>query len=748
MKQIKLGTKSSYCRDQYKESIHQIQDATLKSIFEELWVDLGKNREFVYDISIKDRTSMTSFSNLIADRNLEEITWTYLCNIVSNDISLGATCCKFLYKLLDRNLYDGEYSNDLYDRKDLFLLGDNYQKKTFLNLFIYADIQYLYYDARKNVRKYTVFQANGALRQILIDFYTQNKTGMKVNPRDFYAQFSDSLGSYVAIITSISSFSYDTYSIQTNYFIPHPDAKWILQLLNRFYIYLIEHPSGEGTDIFKPINNIDINILKRGDFAQRTIDGFKVIYYNPMAPIPSEDKWILHINGFEKASTKTYTATTKVYDFTNIVSTFYRKLAKSYVWIELGNNFNSKYEQYNMLIDSLNYIYELKQSKDYPNPILNNMSIHEATILKNHISNYDVVVETKNSKLFAIKRFLMTQETKHTMTFDILFFNYLNQFSRTNSNNAEAIPDEDLIKINDVMKKYAEESYVNALYYAIFHVCLQTEFRISQICHLKADCIVKTMKKNQYMINTVSKTSNGQEYTAVISDLTKAHLDNILKQTEVIREECTDDSVRNYLFLHKSQQKRYRPINAAKFRMFLARCCEEADTKIYNANNLRDTHMTKAEEYRMRHGKSDAILSVLSGHKRIDTTHNHYIETELVKMLESTYGIIFGDVDISGEIVSNVDETIANKDHEVELGCGYCKKDTCGIYNSTSCLMCKEFITTVKHEKQFSDSIIQIDSMIKNASTPHDKDDLVNIKRLYGAYLLEIWKKKGKNSDE
>lgn len=740
---MKLGARTSYWRDRYKDSINQIQDATIRSIFEELWTDLVKNRGIIYDISLKDKNAMSAFSDLVAIKSLSEITWTYLCDIVSNDITLGATCCKFLYKLLDKQLYHGEFSQELYQRQKLFLLSNKYQKKTFLNLFIYSEIKYLYYDARKSVRKYTVIQAEGTLRQILINFYIQNKTSQQINPREFYSQFANSLGPYADTITGISYFNYSTFTTQTNYFINHYNAKWILQLLNRFYIYLIEHPSDEGTDIFKTTDNIDVNILKRDDFAQRTIDGFKVHYYNPMAPIPADEKWILHINGFEKASTKTYTGTTKIYDFTKITSTFYRKLVKRYVWLELGNNFNSKYEQYNMLIDSLNFIYELKQGKNYPNPKLRNMSIHEATILKNHIGNHKTSTENKNSKLFAIKRFLQTQESNQTMTYDILFFDYLNEFKRTYQNNAKAVPDEDLIKINSVMKKHAAESYVNSLFYAIFHMCLQTEFRISQICHLKANCIVNTMKKNQFMITTFSKTSNGQEYTAVISDLTKAHLDDIIKQTTSVRAECTDENIRDYLFLHKSQQNRYLPLNAAKFRQFLAQCCEKAGTKIYTANNLRDTHMTKAEEYRMRHGESDAILSVLSGHKRVDTTHNNYIDTELIKMLESTYGIIFGDVDISGEIVSTINDNIANKEHTVEQGCGYCKKDSCSVYNSTSCLMCKDFITTVKHEKQFSDSINQIDEMIMHASTLHDKDDLINIKRLYGAYLLEIWKKKG-----
>ena len=190
-------------------------------------------------------------------------------------------------------------------------------------------------------------------------------------------------------------------------------------------------------------------------------------------------------------------------------------------------------------------------------------------------------------------------------------------------------------------------------------------------------------------------------------------------------------------------------MDAANFRKFLSDCCTEAGVKQYNSSNLRDTHMTKAEEYRMRHNESDAVLGVLSGHKRIDVTHNHYIKTEFIKMLESTYGIIFGNVDINGEIVESIeDESITNKEHDVEQGCGFCKEEVCYIHNSTSCLMCKSFITSISHEKEFSDMIHRIDEIIADTPTKHDKEDLVNIKRLYGAYLLKIWKKKGVYLDE
>ncbi len=746
---MKVETKRpSYWNEQYKNSISQIKDSRLQTVYIGLWSELGQKNDFIYQITPKNRTSMFKFSNIISNNSLSDISWSLLCDIVSDDIALGPTCCRFLYKLLENNLYKGEYAKDLYKRKQLFFLGKNHNRRTFLNLFIYDNIQYLYYDDNTTRRKYTIIQSSGILRQLLIEFYEKDKNNSKLNTRDFYAHFSDSLGLFVNTINGVSDFNYNTYTNQTDYFIGGKNAKNNLHALNRFYIFLSDHPSSQGTNIFKQTDNIDITILKRDDFVKRTIDGFKVYYYNPFASIPPNDKWILHINGFEKASSKMYAATTVVFDLTKVVSLFYRNLVKRYIWLESGNNFNSKHETYYNLIVILNYITELKQSENYPNPDLNYMSIHEATIIRNHIANYELSTYTKNAKLSAIRRFLKVQETNQTLTFDVLFFNYLIEFKRTNSNNAKAILDKDLIKINAVMKKYADESYINSLHYAIFHLCLQTEFRISQICHLKVDNLANTMKNNQYMITTVSKTSNGQEYTAVISNLTKVHLDDVLKQTEVLREECTDDSVRDYLFLHKTQQNRYSPVDARKFRTFLAKCCDEAGTIIYNANNLRDTHMTKAEEYRMRHGKSDAVLSVLSGHKRIDTTHNHYIETELTKMLEATYGIIIGEVDLSGKIVSNIDNSFANTDHEVENGCGYCKRDSCGIFSTISCLLCEDFITTIKHEKQFTETIIRIDDMIKNALTPHDMDDLLNIKRLYGAYLLEIWKEKGASVNE
>jgi integrase len=430
------------------------------------------------------------------------------------------------------------------------------------------------------------------------------------------------------------------------------------------------------------------------------------------------------------------------YDFSRIKSKSYRTLTKKYIWNGSNHNLIYLYDQLIILTIILNYLYKLKSKNKYPNPNLKKINIHEANIIKNHIKKMDSAFETKNSYINATKRFFQFQKDNNYMEFEILVFSYLNLISYRKRNKAKAIPDDDLIKINTVMKEKIESSHFNLLCYAIFHIALQTEFRISQICYLKTNCIQNTLKNNQFEIKTSSKTSNNQEYKAIISDLTKKHIDHVIIKSKKIRDMCSDKKVNDYLFLYKSQQNRYKPVNSHTFRKHFINCCQESGVPKYTSNNIRDTHMTKAAEFNMRNNKNQASMAILSGHKRVDTTNNHYIEMQLIRMLESTYGIIIGNVNCNGKIVDSINKDISNKKHIVEQGCGYCQKDKCYMTSTISCLMCKDFRTTVDHEKHFEIIINNLDDKIKNAPTEHDKEDLINIKRLYSAYLLEIWKKK------
>ena len=59
------------------------------------------------------------------------------------------------------------------------------------------------------------------------------------------------------------------------------------------------------------------------------------------------------------------------------------------------------------------------------------------------------------------------------------------------------------------------------------------------------------------------------------------------------------------------------------------------------------------------------------------------------------------------------------------------------------CLVCKDFVTTPDRLPFFMRRIREIEHDIENATIPHDKEDLVNIKRLLLRFVEEIYKKGG-----
>ena len=160
--------------------------------------------------------------------------------------------------------------------------------------------------------------------------------------------------------------------------------------------------------------------------------------------------------------------------------------------------------------------------------------------------------------------------------------------------------------------------------------------------------------------------------------------------------------------------------------------------------------MTKAEEYIIRNQLSDMEQNVLSGHKSPNTDNKHYIDTSIVELLESVHGVVIGNVDIDGKIKESLPEDVQNAENSVSNNCGYCGCKQCTDYSFLDCMMCKDFVTTIDRLPYFQEQIKILDEKIKNTSIPHDKEDLVNIKRLHLGFIskiLELKKQKGENVD-
>lgn len=727
------------------DSLNSIKDKKLSEIIKNIW-------DFSSSVDIKNQQpkkfhEMVLFCKKMQEVSIHDITWNMLCSIVQENLALGFQCMRLMFCLLDNNLYKGEYKEKLQSLKNCFNIPQKGIKFSAYKLYFSGnDVKYLYYSEKfPTQRLFFIKIDNDFLRNLLWEFCQKDK-GDKVSKRGFYNQVSLSrdwfwenlnklFGSYTIKIKSLSDFNYSVFKYVENCAINAPCPKvYLLRKVYRFFVFLIEYKN--CTNIFSEHDPIDYHILKRDDFAKRTLEGFEHIYFNKNANVPESDMWILSINGYDRGSTKLKATTSKVFDFSRIKSSYYRGLCKYFIWHENHWNFNTKYEHFLILIDSLNKLSAIKsKTEDKESQI----SIDDTVFIRNWLNTLPSSSSSKIQRIITLKVFLQDLQKEKKIEVEDFALDYLKQFREDKNKNAHAIPEQDLEALNAVMMKKAGESLENSYCYTILHILIQTEFRLSQVCHLTTGCIQPTVNKNQFII-TRSKTSHGQTYEAVVTDFTKLLIDDAEKLSLKIRNKCPFKENKKYLFLYKTKENQFQPICGEHFRDYMAKCCREAGIQIYTPSNIRDFHMTKAEEENLRKGCSNMRLMTLSGHSHVDVTRNHYIEDKLTQILESMYGITIGDVDIKGKILERIPEEFNNKKHIVENGCGNCSLNSCIDNSMISCLLCKDFCTTLDNLKDFKNMMTYIDRNIKDKKFIHDKEDLVNKKRLVAAYIIAIEK--------
>jgi hypothetical protein len=258
---------------------------------------------------------------------------------------------------------------------------------------------------------------------------------------------------------------------------------------------------------------------------------------------------------------------------------------------------------------------------------------------------------------------------------------------------------------------------------------------------LPFNCYQETAKPSQYVIKSKTKRHSKNPVEQAITIYVKRQIDEITELTKNHRDSCHIEKLKEYLFIvPASQYDRYKLISVSQFNSYLKKCCNELSLRSYSMQNLRDTHMTKAEEFSIRNSMSDIEQSVLTGHLSPDTTSRSYVDTQLTELLEAVHGIIIGNVNLNGQVVTNVESTIENSEHLVEDGCGYCDLKVCRETTMLGCLVCSDFVTTISRLPYFEEQIKMIDNKLLNAILPHDKEDLINIKVLLVAYKREIMK--------
>lgn len=593
----------------------------------------------------------------------------------------------------------------------------------------------------RTILSYANIECEELLNQWL-EFYKQKND----NRECFHivsANFDDSLKMFE--INSLDDINFETYYNQLFYFNNKFNIK-CAKLITSFYLFLSKH---FNPNLFED-SNIDVMVLQRCGICEELLDGFKIINYNPVEDIPKEDKWLLFYRNIDKNNSATTSTGLILVDLTKIKSDEYRFWVKYYIW-KNTSSVKGRVDNLYALVDFFNYIYDLKNGIELsiyckPNTSLN-INTNEIIAYKMYILNRRISEKTRRSYLSIVSRCLDNISLHQISSFEKGVF-YSLKYKSDNSTNPRTLSNEEISKLVSYTKELSSDSVIDAIYHSIICLLLETEFRISQILSLTIDCIKEANKTNQYVIVSRTKISSEEEQQP-ISIQTKRTLDNVINLTYQYRKDCAIDNLKTYIFLVPGKKNgTYKIITPDNVRKYMKKCCENIGLPAYNASNLRDTHITKVKDFIAKNKMSALTEKVLTGHLS-SNSDNYYEDIDIRTLLEATYGMVIGDVDIKGKIIDKVPENISTDKNLVYHECGYCEAKTCHDNSYLECLMCKDFIATISRIPFFQKQIEFIDNEILKKEIRHDKEDLVNIKRLLLEYLNRLLEMmEGLDSDE
>ena len=653
-----------------------------------------------------------------------------------------------LIYLIENNLYEGDHKEKLHkDLNDLKVCAKHF--KSYISgifCYDYDNLCYVYRAENPNIPALLhVTNYNTFFGGLYLKYLSEKSFNIRYVNDAIDRIFCESIGDHS--ILSLDDIDSSLFWGQIKFFkeIFKNDAVKLDGSIRKtcdFYRWLLLTFSDHM--FFKNSTSLTYELIFSNSLAKHIKNNAYFTTFTQTENLGDKSKIVFIIKNLQNHSTRMVKNSYFVVNTDAVRTSEYRKCINKYLQNTAKPYIITLPGQVSYIVDALHFFEQLKSHNGYPNPDNMQFNTTEAIAIRKYFkkSKVNLNLATLNNKIGAIRRFFQWCQKCGYMTFDATFFDYLSQYEEPNKYTGNTIPDDDLKKMNETFIELCKEDKSYKLYYAIFLSLIETEFRVSQVCNLTTSALQSTLKSDQFLIYSNTKTSVGRKESQPICLVTKRILESVIEETEDLRNQVLQESYKDHIFLYRTTYLRnsIRSVTAERFRDILRIICDKAGVYQYNSRNLRDTHMTKAFEFIMRNGKSDLEMGLLSKHKHIDTTKSHYIEVELTKMLESTHQVTLGnrDINMQSKILDTLPDELNNKDTIVENGCGRCNAKSCSMTGSLPCLTCSHFVTTVNHKPYFVKMIELCDTSLSKATIRHEIEDLNLIKTLYVNWLREI----------
>ena len=556
-------------------------------------------------------------------------------------------------------------------------------------------------------------------------------------------ELAKSLNGYVHPIESIDEFNGDVFLFQVEYGREHSESQGMyMRYLLVFWRYLIH--AYPGYSFFSEGDAVSESFVLSNSAKTYLEKGYSFAALGDQLELVSHPRMILRVIGLNSISTRKKADDYIALDFHGYEECGFLHFVEIFLEnASVADVLNSVDTGGLMTILKAYFYLENVRDLKFDSEGVLEVSRSDALLLRNYIEmEPDVKRSTVQQRLNRIKSMLL--QLAH-LGYAVLEDNVEDMFFQEGGDSyapPKTIPDSDLSAIFIALRNAAAADDKMFAVYVIVNILLETHMRISSVVSLNVDAVHESLKPGRYEIESISKTSHGKAEINIISASIWRLMQEYDGRVAALRKRAPM-SMRSMFFVYGDASS-CKVMTAATFTHTLERISLELGLPVYSAQNFRDTHMNKADEYNARIKGNDLMLSQLTGHRNIETTEKHYMADSLRKYLEAMYKVDFDAVspyfagrDIRDNVVDELPSSVDRDGDVVMDGCGWCTSSVCDSSGVMECLVCRHFVSTCDEAEFFRREIRRLDEMNSRVDVPIHEKETRNLKKTVLAMYLE-----------
>lgn len=680
-------------------------------------------------------------SNALRDFSLQEISWGNFRDLLVKrpiDLYFSQSIFKFIFFLIEQNLYLGDFKEELVKNKETVLRYASSISKKFQEIHFgldgFSPSSILFYNHKENSEVVIVLFPREKLNVIFNEYLNEfdsivNNITKYKNDKLFFEHFTRSLGTFE--INTINDFNDSTFIEQIKYFV-QLDSRETLGYLMKFYAYIYKKINSQNMETnFTLVND---SLLGYIPVSRLLLEGYEIIFYDPYLKIlPRCKKYIIQDNGFNNL--KSYSNDKPfVFDPDFIANVTLRDIYFNYAW-NMDNSLSQRSK-------SLIYVRELLvvwDSKVLPDSIVKSISLD---IIETYKKNSYEKKISKNSlsKRFSITRkFLRYLKESNIIECDELTLDMFSTSEESRVLQTAKYSVHDLLTIMhsiDIKLENLEKDKSRFLHYVhlknIIAIISVSEIRLEGLLDMKvSDILIEEGKfhKAKFRSKLVLEKKN-------ISKVCNSFFQDSIEQSSKVRLEIRSQ-VSDFIFIHLKRARGIPTIiSSENLNTTLKEICISSGVNYVGMKGFRKLFNHQVTEFVKGIKNSELKIAILTGHSP-QVHYTNYINHKVREHMQFVFKSFIGDMQTTGE-VKNLNSEVSNISNTVKKGLGFCKSEKCIQLGKLDCLMCKSFLVTPQCKPFFEKAINEIDIKIMEEPLYHAKELLHLEKRLLVLYLTTI----------